>query len=161
LLLSSIVLSKIDEKMRAPLSYILRSFSSRESKASRVVERIKQLRGYSWLGLFDVKGKEISLFAGTGNILPKNLRHSTNAGLAGQAVKSKDTVVANDISLVKNSLPAFPDTQSQVAIPVFSYDSKTVIGIILVESLFKNAFDSEDIYFLEECAMLLSNLWEE
>ena len=147
--------------MRAPLSYILRSFSSRESKARRVVERIKSLRGYSWLGLFDVNGKEISLFAATANELPTNTRHSINAGLAGRAVKSKDTIIANDISLEKKCLPAFPDTQSQVAIPVFAYDSKTVIGIILVESMFKNAFDTEDLYFLEECSMLLSSLWDE
>jgi len=68
-------------------------------------------------------------------------------------------VIVNDIDRDEDYILTFSDTQSEIVVPVFDTDDKTVKGTIDVESEQENAFDKEDAAFLEECAIAIQSLW--
>ena len=65
-------------------------------------------------------------------------------------------MIVNDIDRDEDYLLTFSDTQSEIVVPVFDTDGKTVKGTIDVESEQENAFGKEDAAFLEECAIVNS-----
>jgi GAF domain-containing protein len=138
---------------------ILQSNQDREQKAKLIAEKIKNAKGYSWIGLYDVNEKEIQLIAYAGRTEPAFTSFPSNKGLNGRANLEKRTVIVNDIDKDEDYLLTFSDTQSEIVIPVFADDGKTVIGTIDVESEQENAFDKEDAAFLEDCATSIQSLW--
>ena len=139
---------------------ILQSNQEREQKAKLVAEKIKNAKGYSWIGLYDVTAKEIHLIAYAGRSEPTFTSFPSDKGLNGRANMEKRTVIVNDIDKDEDYLLTFSDTQSEIVVPVFAEDGKKVIGTIDVESERENAFDKEDAEFLENCALSIQSLWD-
>src|SRR5205814_1183395 len=73
-------------------------------------------------------------------------------GLTGRAIAERRTVSVGDVSRDASYLLAFPDTHSEVIVPIFASDATTVIGTIDVESDRENAFDRATEAALERCA---------
>ena len=138
---------------------ILQSNQSREQKAKLIAEKIKNAKGYSWIGLYDVTEKEIHLISYAGRTEPTFTSFRSDKGLNGRANLEKRTVIVNDIDNDEDYLLTFSDTQSEIVVPVFAEGGRTVIGTIDVESEQENAFDKEDAAFLEDCAMSIQTLW--
>ena len=138
---------------------ILRSNQEREQKAKLIAEKIRNAKGYSWVGLYDVTEKDIHLISYAGRSEPTFSSFPNDKGLNGRANLEKRTVIVNDIDRDEDYLLTFSDTQSEIVIPVFDTDGKTVKGTIDVESEQENAFDEEDAAFLEECAIAIKSLW--
>ena len=139
---------------------ILESSQARKEKARLIAEKIKNAKGYSWVGLYDIKEKEIQLIAFAGRTEPTFTSFPNDKGLNGRANMEKRTVIVNDIDKDEDYLLTFSDTQSEIVVPVFSADGSEVRGTIDVESEQENAFDDEDASFLEECASSIQLLWE-
>jgi GAF domain-containing protein len=138
---------------------ILRSNQGREQKAKLIAEKIRNAKGYSWVGLYDVTGKDIHLISYAGRSEPAFTSFPNDKGLNGRANLEKRTVIVNDIDRDEDYILTFSDTQSEIVVPVFDTDDKTVKGTIDVESEQENAFDKEDAAFLEECAIAIQSLW--
>lgn len=138
---------------------ILQSNQDRKQKAKLIAEKIKNAKGYSWIGLYDVTEKEIHLISYAGRTEPAFSSFPSDKGLNGRANLEKRTVIVNDIDKDEDYLLTFSDTQSEIVVPVFAEDGKTVIGTIDVESEQENAFDKEDAAFLENCAISIQTLW--
>jgi len=138
---------------------ILRSNQGREQKAKLIAEKIRNAKGYSWVGLYDVTGKDIHLISYAGRSEPTFTSFPNDKGLNGRANLEKRTVIVNDIDRDEDYILTFSDTQSEIVVPVFDTDGKTVKGTIDVESEQENAFDKEDADFLEECAIAIQSLW--
>lgn len=138
---------------------ILKSNQSREQKAKLIAEKIKNAKGYSWIGLYDVTEKDIHLISYSGRTEPTFTSFPNDKGLNGRATMEKRTVIVNDIDKDEDYLLTFSDTQSEIVVPVFGEDGKTVKGTIDVESEQENAFDKEDATFLENCAASIQSLW--
>ena len=138
---------------------ILRSNQGREQKAKLIAEKIRNAKGYSWVGLYDVTGKDIHLISYAGRSEPAFSSFPNDKGLNGRANLEKRTVIVNDIDRDEDYILTFSDTQSEIVVPVFDTDDKTVKGTIDVESEQENAFDKEDAAFLEECAIAIQSLW--
>lgn len=139
---------------------ILQSKQTREQKAKLIAEKIKNAKGYSWVGLYDVTETEIHLLASSGRTEPAFTTFPSDKGLNGRANKEKRTVIVNDIDQDEDYLLTFSDTQSEIVVPIFAADDKTVKGTIDVESERENAFGDEDAAFLENCALLIEPLWD-
>ena len=138
---------------------ILQSNQEREQKAKLIAEKIRIAKGYSWIGLYDVTEKDIHLISYAGRSEPTFTSFPNDKGLNGRANLEKRTVIVNDIDKDEDYLLTFSDTQSEIVVPVFDADGKTVKGTIDVESEQENAFDKEDADFLEECAIAIQSLW--
>jgi L-methionine (R)-S-oxide reductase len=138
---------------------ILRSADDRKTKAKLIAEKIKTVKGYSWIGLYDVTEKDIHLISYAGRTEPAFTSFPNDKGLNGRANLEKRTVIVNDIDKDEDYLLTFSDTQSEIVVPVFAADGKTIKGTIDVESEQENAFGKEDAVFLEECAAAIQSLW--
>ena len=138
---------------------ILKSGNSREEKAKLIADKIRLAKGYSWVGIYDVKENEIKFISCAGRSEPTIPSFPKDKGLNGRAVAQENTVIVNDIDKDEDYLLTFTNTKSEIVVPVFDKNSKKIVGTIDVEDETTNAFTSEDASFLEECARQISELW--
>lgn len=138
---------------------ILQSNQERKEKAKLIAEKIRSAKGYSWVGLYDVKEKNIELISFAGRSEPTFISFPNDKGLNGRANMEKKTVIVNDTDKDEDYLLTFSNTQSEIVVPVFAAGTKEVKGTIDVESESENAFDKEDAAFLEDCANSIQSLW--
>jgi diguanylate cyclase (GGDEF)-like protein len=76
-------------------------------------------------------------------------------GLCGRAVVTEKPVLENDVANVKDYVPGFQETRSELCIPLLSFGE--VMGILCLESANVNSFDSGDIPALESVADICAN----
>jgi L-methionine (R)-S-oxide reductase len=138
---------------------ILNSDQSRSEKARLIAEKIRVAKNYSWVGLYDVKDKDITIISFSGRSEPAFTSFPRDKGLNGKAAQLKKTVIVNDTNNDEDYLLTFSNTESEIIVPVFGDNNGTVKGTIDAESKNKNAFDKEDAAFLEECAGAIRTLW--
>ena len=137
---------------------ILKADYPRKEKARLIAEKIRTAKGYSWVGLYDVKEKEIALIAFAGRTEPTFTSFPKDKGLNGRAVARKQTIIVNDTGTDEDYLLTFSNTESEIIIPVYNKIGE-IAGTIDAESESKNAFSKEDAEFLENCAKEIVSLW--
>ena len=142
-------------------SDILNSNRSRFEKAKLIAEKIREVKKYSWVGIYDVKEKEISILSFAGKSEPVFTSFPKDKGLNGRAVKEKKAVIVNDTQTDEDYLLTFSNTKSEIVVPVFAPDNSDIAGTIDAESEETNAFSKEDAGFLEECAAAIQTLWKQ
>lgn len=138
-------------------SEILNSGKSKKEKAKLIAGKIRSAKDYSWVGIYDVSAKEISIISFDGRTEPTFTSFPKDKGLNGRAVMNKRTVMVNDTGTDEDYLLTFSDTQSEIIVPVFK--NGEIIGTIDAEDETKNAFAREDAEFLENCAREIVSLW--
>lgn len=139
-------------------SEILGSDRNRVEKAKLVAEKIRSAGKYAWVGLYDVKEKEISIISFAGKTKPAFTSFPKDKGLNGRAVTRKQTVIVNDTDKDEDYLLTFTNTKSEIIVPVFAADGQ-IVETIDAEGEIKNAFSEKDVVFLEDCAKLIQPLW--
>lgn len=140
-------------------SEILELDRNRVEKTKLIAEKIRSAGEYAWVGLYDVKEKDITIISWAGRTEPAFTSFPKDKGLNGRAVMMKQTVIVNDISKDEDYLLTFTDTQSEIIVPVFSAEEREIVGTIDAEGEIKNAFSEKDALFLEDCAKLIRPLW--
>jgi L-methionine (R)-S-oxide reductase len=137
---------------------ILKADYPRKEKARLIAEKIRTAKGYSWVGLYDVKEKEIALISFAGRSEPVFTSFPKEKGLNGRAVARKQTIIVNDTGTDEDYLLTFSNTESEIIVPVYNKGGE-IAGTIDAESESKNAFSKEDAEFLEDCAKQIVSLW--
>lgn len=140
---------------------ILNSDHTRLEKARLIAEKIREVKKYSWVGLYDVKEKEISIISFAGRSEPAFTSFPKDKGLNGRAVKERKAVIVNDTMADQDYLLTFSNTKSEIVVPVFAPGDSEIAGTIDAESEETNAFNNEDAGFLEECANAIQTLWKQ
>src|SRR5205809_4412135 len=140
-------------------SEILESDRNRAEKASLVAEKIRSAGNYKWVGLYDVKENEIIIISCAGRGAPAFTSFPKDKGLNGRAVTKGQTIIVNDTDKDEDYLLTFTNTKSEIIVPVFRTDGKTIAGTIDAEGEEKNAFSKKDAEFLENCAVAIQSLW--
>ena len=128
----------------------------RATTAAKIICRIGP---YRWVGIYDIGPEEAHVFAWSGLGPPAFVRFPISAGLTGEAIRSRNTVVANDVSKDPRYLTSFATTRSEIIVPVFDKNGSRVVGTLDVESERENAFRRADQQVLEQCALALASLW--
>jgi L-methionine (R)-S-oxide reductase len=136
------------------LQAIVASAGDRRTRAKRIAEAIRTRRDYRWVGIYDVTPSEIALIAYSGPSAPAFPRFPVTQGLSGDAVRTRATVVSNDVSSDPRYLTAFGTTRAEVIVPVLG-DDGLAVGTVDVESAELNAFDAARVAELEACARAL------
>ncbi len=142
------------------LALAVDSESPREQRARAAAEIVRDARGYRWVGIYDVNDEEIVLVGHTGSSLPEHPRFGIGQGLSGEAVRSRATVVSNDVARNPHYLETFQGTGSEIVVPILGAESGIVIGTLDVESDRIGAFVQDDVAFVEECAAVLRPLYD-
>src|SRR5207302_10545104 len=99
------------------LELVVSSAGIREQKARQAAEIIREARNYRWVGIYDVLEAEIAVVGWTGE-LTAFPHFPRTEGLSGEAVRTGEVVVANDIRYESRYLPSCGTTQQAVVIPV-------------------------------------------
>jgi putative methionine-R-sulfoxide reductase with GAF domain len=147
------------EPFREKIAGILSSSLSRQQKAKSLVVLIQSEGPFHWVGLYDVSATHILAIAWTGNEAPAFPVFPISKGINGAAVAAMRPVIVQDVSKDNRYLTTFGSTRSEAIFPVLSPDLTRVNGTIDIESDRVNAFQEEHIAFLEECSVLLRELW--
>jgi putative methionine-R-sulfoxide reductase with GAF domain len=132
----------------------------REVRARNAAEVIRSAGDYRWVGIYDVGDEEIDLIGHTGVQAPALVRFSATQGLSGEAVRTRETVISNDVASDKRYLSTLTSTGSEAIVPILGAESGIVIGTLDVESSRTDAFGQTDRLLLEACAQALIPLFE-
>lgn len=150
----------MNEAVRRELLSVLDTADMREVRARRAAEVVQSARGYRWVGIYDVDDDRIVLLGHTGPQAPAFVSFGAGEGLSGDAVRTRDTVISNDVARDPRYLTAFESTGSEMIVPILGAESGIPIGTLDVESERVGAFGDDDRAFVESCAVALMALYE-
>jgi len=94
--------------------------------------------------------------AETGTEPPAYARFPITQGLCGAALESGKPIIVGDVSKDGRYLPAFHTTHSEIIVPMRN-DHRHVLGMLDADSEKLNAFDEEDLQFLERAGGLIAH----
>lgn len=127
---------------------------SLEEAAARAVRFLAEtVPHYSWVGIYWVESGELVLGPWQGPAATEHVRIPIGQGICGLAAAERRTVVVDDVHADPRYLQCFPQTQSEIVVPIFAGDE--VVGEIDIDSDRRAAFDAEDAAQLQAVAHLL------
>ena len=121
-----------------------------------VVKHLNGISHYNWVGIYLVEGDDLVLGAWEGPNATEHVRIPIGQGICGLAARERRTVIVDDVNADTRYLACFPETRSEIVVPIFTTDGSKVIGEIDIDSDTPAAFDERDDEFLKDVAQLLS-----
>ena len=146
------------DKLLREVAELVGAGVDRGEKIQKIADTVRLFGDYRWVGIYDVDEHQISVIAWSGIGAPAYPRFRVTQGLSGEAVRTRRTVISNDVANDPRYLTAFGNTQSEIIVPIIAEPGGPVIGTIDVESDQTDAFGNDDRLVLEECASLLAQL---
>ena len=140
------------------LRRVAESSETRQVRARRIAELIREAGGYRWVGIYDVTPDEIAAIAWSGGGDPAFPRFPVTQGLNGAAVSSGKTVIVGDVVQDSRYLTTLGNTRSEMVVPVRN-ESGAIVGTIDVESEIVDRFKDADRELIERCATEVEFLW--
>src|SRR5258708_7638035 len=125
-------------------------------RMKQLVEMIRAARDYRWVCVYKIVKDEFVIMAETGNEPPAYARFPITQGLCGAALDSGKPIIVGDVSKDVRYLPAFHTTRSEIIVPMRN-DHRHVLGMLDADSDKLNAFDDEDLQFLERAGGLIAH----
>ncbi len=110
----------------------------------------KNFDKYSWIGIYIVSGDNLVLGPWKGKQATEHIQIPIGSGVCGSAAKSGKTEIIPDVNKDGRYLSCFVSTRSEIVVPVKKKGD--IIGEIDIDSDFPNAFDNNDVDFLEKIA---------
>lgn len=114
------------------------------------------VKHYNWVGIYLVDGQDLILDAYAGPKETEHKRIRIGYGICGLAAKERFTVVVPDVSKESKYISCFPETKSEIVVPIFK--NGEVIGEIDIDSDYESPFSKEDEDFLEQIANLIGRM---
>jgi L-methionine (R)-S-oxide reductase len=116
----------------------------------------REFPAYTWVGVYLVEGDELVLKAWSGPRPTQHVRIPIGQGICGLAARTGETVVVGDVSKDPRYMECFPETRSEIVVPILR--DGVAIGEIDIDSDALEAFGPEDREFLERLAGELANV---
>ncbi len=108
---------------------------------------------YSWVGIYLVKDRRLVLGPWASPQATEHSEIDIGTGICGLAARTKETVVVDKVDDHEEYLACFPETKSEIVVPMTRGDS--CVGEIDIDSEIPSAFGLDDQAFLEEVARML------
>ena len=108
----------------------------------------KSFDKYSWIGIYIVCGNDLILGPWRGQQATEHTKIPIGKGVCGSAAKSGETETVPYVNKDERYLACFVSTRSEIVVPIKR--NGKVIGEIDIDSEIPNAFDEEDVKFLEK-----------
>lgn len=105
---------------------------------------------FHWVGVYLLEGETLRLAAWKGPHPTEHVAIPLGQGICGLAARTKETVVVPDVSKDPRYLACFPNTRSEIVVPIQA--EGRVYGEIDIDSDALDAFGLHDRQFLEVVA---------
>jgi len=125
-------------------------------RMKELVEMIRVARDYRWVAVYKIIKNEFVILAETGNEPAAYARFPISQGICGAALDSGKPIIVGDVHKDPRYLPVFHTTRSEIIVPMRN-DHRHVLGMLDAESDKLNAFDDEDLQFLERAGGLIAH----
>ena len=112
---------------------------------------------YSWVGIYLVQGDSLVLGPWDGPEATEHVSIDIGQGICGLAAREKRIVVVDDVHAKDEYLACFPQTKSEIVVPLMRGDE--CVGEIDIDSDTPSAFSKDDREFLEVVARVLVNAY--
>ncbi|HLI46372.1 MAG TPA: GAF domain-containing protein [Geobacterales bacterium] len=116
----------------------------------------KEFPKYSWVGIYVLKGDKLELLSFSGDKETEHKVIPIDKGLCGMAVRENRIVNVYDVSNNPTYLQCFPETKSELVVPIYK-DGK-IIGEIDIDSYQLGAFDKNDEWFILKLGEKIADL---
>jgi len=150
------------DSLLSSLEHIVTTAPNRQAALEQIAALLRNSADYRWVGLYDIDHAAglVRNVTWSGPGAPEHPTFPLTKGLTSAAVGQKQTVNVGDVSADVRYLTAFGTTRSEIIVPVFDEEGKSVVGTIDIESEAPNAFDRETQDFLEACSAVIRPLWK-
>ena len=111
---------------------------------------------FNWVGIYMRRAEELVLTAWDGPEATQHVRIPVGQGICGLAARTGETVIVGDVNADSRYLDCFPQTRSEIVVPIYAQDE--VIGEIDIDSDQASAFSDDDRQVLERIAAILGGL---
>lgn len=105
---------------------------------------------YRWVGVYRREGEMLELAGWEGPAPTVHERIPVGQGICGRAARLGTTVIVDDVGTAPEYLACFPETRSEIVVPVRS--GAEVLGEIDIDGDRPAAYDATDDRFLTEVA---------
>ncbi|MBS1262625.1 MAG: Free methionine-R-sulfoxide reductase [Calditrichaeota bacterium] len=109
---------------------------------------------FSWVGIYWVRGDELMLGAWDGPAATEHTRIPVGEGICGLAARTRESVVVDDVDAHPEYLACFPDTRSEIVVPILM--DGDAVGEIDIDGDEPGAFGERDVQELERLADAIS-----
>lgn len=148
----------MDKKLELLVDSIETS-ESFENGCKIVVDSLRtMISHFDWVGIYMRQLDDLVLIAWNGPKETEHTRIPIGAGICGLAAKRKETVTVDDVSGDSRYLACFPQTRSELVVPLLGKED--VIGEIDIDSDTLATFTNEDRSLVEQVAGTLVSRYE-
>jgi L-methionine (R)-S-oxide reductase len=150
------------DALLSSLEHIVSTELNRQAALEQIAALLRNSAHYRWVGLYDIDHTAglVRNVTWSGPGPPEHPTFPLTKGLTSAAVRQQQTINVGDVSADLRYLTAFGTTRSEIIVPVFDGEGKSVVGTIDIESETPNAFDEETQDFLEACSAVIRPLWK-
>jgi L-methionine (R)-S-oxide reductase len=153
---------KKGESFSSLLKEVSAIVASKLDKEEKLLDICKLLRNgityYDWVGFYFVNSeKQNELLLGPFEGEPtEHVRIPYGRGICGQAAKTRQTFIVQDVSKEKNYLSCNINVKAEIVTPIFK--NRKVIGELDIDSHTRSPFTREDEAFLNKIAKIISKI---
>jgi len=116
---------------------------------------LRQTFDFFWVGFYLVKNDELVLGPFQGDIACTRIQRGK--GVCGSSWDQKQTLLVPDVDLFEGHIACSALSQSEIVVPIVK--ASTVVAVLDIDSAVKNDFSQTDQQYLEELALILSELF--
>ena len=125
------------------------------SNLSNASSVLNQLPNINWCGFYLATGER--LFLGPFQGEPACTMIPFDKGVCGYAARNKKTTIVDDVNQFFGHIACSSLSKSEIVVPIIK--DNEVKALIDIDSPFFNRFTKEDASLLEECALILKELF--
>src|ERR1700693_1468230 len=124
------------------LKRIAATAHNRRAALEQIAALLQNSANYRWVGLYDIDHAAglVRNVTWSGPGAPEHPTFPLTKGLTSAAVGQKQAINVGDVSADARYLTAFGTTRSEIIVPIFDGEGKSVLGTIDIESEAPNAF---------------------
>jgi GAF domain-containing protein len=122
---------------------------------SNIAAILKTLDGFFWVGFYIVKGDQLVLGPFQGPVACTRIAHGK--GVCGTAWAENRSILVPDVHAFPGHIACSALSLSEVVVPIRDADGN-VRMVLDVDSDTLNAFDDNDVKFLEDIAAIVTHL---
>jgi L-methionine (R)-S-oxide reductase len=150
------------DPLLANLERIVATARDRRASLDEAAALIRSSGNYRWVGLYDVDHEAglVRNVTWSGPGAPEYPTFPLTKGLTSAVVAGKQIVNVGDVSADARYLTAFGSTRSEMIVPVFDAEGKSVVGTIDVESEQPHAFNNDIQNLFAACSVVIRPLWK-
>jgi len=146
-------MTNVQEGLTRQLTEAIDAAPDARAAMEHVVEHLKTLPFYSWVGIYLLEGDELVLGPFLGRPSP-HTRIPLHRGLCGAAATEKATIIVDDVNADPRYLACSFETHSEIVVPIMR--DGVVLGELDVDSDQPAAFGPADRALLESVAEALA-----